>query len=197
MFTVVCALPAAAAAVVVIPSAIAQEVDNGNLPGSIVSEVLEGDSSSDAEDESNQDATNTATEDSNQQQDVDEDNVGEFGDDTADLEDANVAVPLGIPINVLEEVVEETLTPPPPSPDDDELPPEEPSEFVAFCYDNPDILRTLHCYDTLEDCELGRGFFGAEDECEGVETVPPNAFDCAISRNSEGEPEGASCVLDS
>jgi hypothetical protein len=121
MFTVVCTL--SAVVVVPPPSAIAQEdddVDDENLASSIVSEVLEDDDngSSDVEDENVQEAANTATEDSNQQQGVDEDNVGEFGDDSADLEDANVAVPIGVSINVLEEVVEETLTPP--SPDDDD-----------------------------------------------------------------------------
>jgi hypothetical protein len=39
----------------------------------------------DAEDESNLDATVTASIDPNQEQDADEDNVGEFGDDSADL----------------------------------------------------------------------------------------------------------------
>jgi hypothetical protein len=40
----------------------------------------------DAEDESNQDATVTSTEDSNQAQDVDEDNVGEFESFNFELE---------------------------------------------------------------------------------------------------------------
>jgi hypothetical protein len=103
-----------------------------DLAGSVVSDVLDdsaGDEGErendygDAEDESNQDATVTANIDPNQEQDVDEDNVGEFGDDTADLDDANVAAPIGIPVNVEEEVEaqeeeEPTPTTPPPSDDD-------------------------------------------------------------------------------
>ncbi len=52
----------------------------------------------DDKDQSNQHATVTATIDPNQEHDVDEVNVGEFGDDTADLDDANVTAPIGIPV---------------------------------------------------------------------------------------------------
>lgn len=193
MFTIVCALPAA-----VIPSAIAQEDDDVSLldneeglASSIVSEVLE---EGDADDTENvQNTTNTATEDSNQEQDVDEDNVGEFGDDSADLDDTNVAVSLGIPINVQEE--EEVVTPRPP--DDGELPPaEEPPEFVAFCNEQIDgrlFGFDFDCYDTLEDCVIGEEIFRVEDiECEGFETLPPNAGDCVVF-TFEGRPTGATC----
>jgi Ca2+-binding RTX toxin-like protein len=127
MFTVVCTL---SAVVVPPPSAIAQEddhdddVDHENIASSIISEVLEdddgGSSSSDAEEDDNvQDAANTAaTEDSNQGQTVDQDDTSTFGDDIADLEDANVAVPIGVPVNVEEEVVT-----PPPQEEQDTTPP--------------------------------------------------------------------------
>lgn len=96
---------------------------------------------------------------------------------------------------MLEEViVEETPTPPPP--EDGELPP---PEFVAFCYEF-EILGDIfiHCYDTLEDCELGGELFeegpGEASECEDVETVPPSALDCEVIRDEEeGEPLFASC----
>ena len=165
IFALMCTLPAA----MVPPSAIAQEEndeDDENLASSIVSDVLE-DGSSDAEDESNQDATNTATEDSNQEQDVDEDNVSEFGDDAADLDDTNVAVPLAIPIDI--DVIEEA---PPITPPEEE---EEPPEFVAFCHG---LDGRIACYDTLEDCEEVGELFGAQ--CEGVETVPELACNCEV-----------------
>lgn len=181
-------LPAA-----MVPSAIAQEDDDDeNLASSIVSDVLE-DGSSDAEGESNQDAANTATEDSNQEQDVDEDNVGEFGDDAADLDDANVAVPLGIPVNVqLEEEQEE--------PDDEVPSPEEQPEFVAFCFERENISPSIHCLDTLEECTIAAAVaedvFGdvinPDSPCEGVETLPTTEFwDCEVTQN--GEPS-FSCV---
>ena len=53
MFTIVCALPAAA----VVPSAIAQEDNDENLASSIVSEVFKGGDADD--DETDQDSTNT------------------------------------------------------------------------------------------------------------------------------------------
>ena len=96
----------------------------------------------DAEDGSNQDATVTATIDPNQEQDVDEDNVGEFGDDTADLDYANVAAPIGIPVNVEEqeetqeeEEVSTSTTPRPPGDDGGGLPLEELPEVVVCVED--------------------------------------------------------------
>jgi hypothetical protein len=118
MFTIVFALHAA----LIPPSAIAQEDDEDeNLASVIVSEVLDDGGSGDAEDENVQDATNAATEDSNQEQDVDQDNVGEFGDETAtidqDADAVNVAVPIAIPINVQLEEDEEVEEPPGPTPE--------------------------------------------------------------------------------
>jgi hypothetical protein len=110
MVTLLCAIiPAAAGAA---PSVIAQQEEETSLgeedlAGSIVSDVLEDRNAE--EDESNQDATNTANEDSNQGQDVDQDDISTFGDDTADLDSDNVAVPLAVPIDIDEEVVQEEL----------------------------------------------------------------------------------------
>ena len=70
---------------------------------------------------------------------------------------------------------------------------EEPPEFVAFCYEISS-LRLVDCYDTLEDCEIGGEIIGFGDvECEGVETVPPGAFDCEVIRDEAGEPIDAIC----
>ena len=105
-----------------------------NLSGSILSDVLDDGSNDDdvtddvAEDENDQDAANTGTEDSNQGQIVDQDDVSTFGDDTEDLDAANVAVPLGIPIDVEEEEEEEPsipTAPPSTTPPDEGLPPPE------------------------------------------------------------------------
>jgi hypothetical protein len=185
LFTIMCALPATTGAAM-IPSAIAQEDDDvdENLASSIVSEVLDG---GEAEDENSQDATNTANEGSNQGQDVDQDDISIFGDDTADLDDTNVAVPTAIPIDIQkEEVVEEeapTATPPE----------GEPPEFVAFCVASPAFFTFL-CFDTLEECEVGVGItFGGVGECEGFETLPPGAGVCVINRNNEGQPTGVAC----
>jgi Ca2+-binding RTX toxin-like protein len=118
MFTVLCALPAAG----VVPAAIAQEDDDEdeNLASSIVSEVL--DNSGDAEDESNQEATNTAAEDSNQEQVVNQEDISTLGDDTADVtgnqREANIAVPLAIPLDI--DVTEEAPPTPPPPPQEEE-----------------------------------------------------------------------------
>ena len=97
MFTIVCALPAEA----VVPSAIAQEDNYENLASSIVSEVLKGGDADD--DETDQDSTNTATLNPNQDQTVDQDDTVIFGDDdNADLDAANVAIPIAIPISIEE-----------------------------------------------------------------------------------------------
>ncbi len=98
-----CTLPAAEGAI--IPAAIAQEEDDAlldddlvDLASDIASEVL--DDSGDAEDESDKVATNTGTVNPNQDQTLGQDNVGEFADETADLDGTNVAVPIAVPINV-------------------------------------------------------------------------------------------------
>jgi hypothetical protein len=100
-----CTLPAAAAGAI-IPAAIAQEEDDAllddddlvDLASDIASEVL--DDSGDAEDESDQVATNTGTVNPNQDQTLGQYNVGEFVDETADLDDTNLAVTIAVPINV-------------------------------------------------------------------------------------------------
>lgn len=196
IFALMSILPAA----MIPPSAIAQEEDDTslddeeNLASGIVSDVLEDGNA--AEDESNQDAVNTASEDSNQEQDVDQDDISTFGDDTADLDDANVAVPLGIPINI--QLEEETPTTPPP-PDDGGLPP----DFVAFCLLSNIVTNPL-CFDTSEECETAQEFLrsGAEEEeeeddpiieeCDGVEELPPDALICTFLE--EEEVTGVVCV---
>lgn len=113
VLTLVCAILPALGAVLP-PSAFAQQEytslgEEEGLVSGILSDVLEdgGDqeeeNDGDAEDKFNQDATVTATIDPNQGQDVDEDNVGEFGDDNADADDANVAAPIATPIDVEED----------------------------------------------------------------------------------------------
>lgn len=87
-----CALPATA----VVPSAIAQEDNDENLTSSIVSEVFKGGDADD--DETDQDSTNTPTLNPNQDQTVDQDDTVIFGDDNADLDAANVAIPIAIPL---------------------------------------------------------------------------------------------------
>lgn len=173
IFALMSILPAA-----MIPSAIAQEEDDTslddeeNLASGIVSDVLDG--SGNAEDENDQDAANTASEDSSQEQGVDEDNVGEFGDDEADLDDANVAVPLGIPVNVQleEEVVVE------PEPDNGELPPED--EDVFFCLE--DIDFGVLCFNTLDECEFVEDLFSGFiiSDCDEFETPPSGAAICRV-----------------
>ncbi len=111
MLPLVCAIIPAAAA---LPPAIAQEdtsLGEEDITDSIVSNVLGGSDNADnhgeenysAEGEFNQDATVTTTIDPNQEQGVDEDNLGEFGDDAADLDDTNAVVPITTSSNVEEE----------------------------------------------------------------------------------------------
>jgi hypothetical protein len=143
-----------------LPPAIAQEetsLGEEDLAGSIVSNVLGGSDNNEEEEnggdaidnESNQDAASTATEDSNQGQDVDQDDISTFGDETADLiqdqSQANVAVPIAIPINV--HLIEE---------EEEEQPP---GDEVSFCYDT--TTQGVRCFPTLLDCERARA---ADDE---------------------------------
>jgi hypothetical protein len=95
--SLLCAIIPAAAAV---PSAIAQEENDENLAGSIVSEVLKGGDAED--DETDQDSPNTATPNPNQDQTVVQDDTVIVGDDNADLDAANVAIPIAIPISIEE-----------------------------------------------------------------------------------------------
>jgi hypothetical protein len=197
IFALMCTLPAAT----MVPSAIAQEEEDDisssssedeNLASGIVSEVLDTGGSGDAEDENAQDATNAATEDSNQGQDVDQDDISTFGDDIADLDDANVAVPLGIPINVqLEEIVEEE--------EEAAMPPEEePPEFVAFCF-QASGESFIRCFNTSEECagaeEFLVEFFGfiISAHCQGFVTIPPNAADCTFTQDEQAT--SVSCIF--
>jgi hypothetical protein len=96
--TLLCAIIPAAAAV---PSAIAQEENDESFASSIVSEVLKGGDAED-DDETNQDSPNTVTPNPNQDQTVVQDDTVIFGDDNADLDAANVAIPIAIPISIEE-----------------------------------------------------------------------------------------------
>lgn len=164
MFTLVCALPAG------IPSAIAQEDTSleEDLVGGIISNVLDGDAD-DAE--VNQDSTDTETVSSNQEdQTVDHDTVI-FGDNTADLDETNVDVPLN---------AEEGPSTPPP---DGRLSTEE----AVFCFE-PDLPRGFFCFDTLDECEIAEERVGSAEEllgsvisgCERFETPPPGALSCSV-----------------
>jgi hypothetical protein len=112
MLPLVCAIIPAVAA---LPPAIAQEDtslgEEENIASSIVSNVLGGSENANnggeenysAEGEFNQDATVIATIDPNQERGVDEDNLGEFGEAAAELDDTNAAVPITTPTDVQEE----------------------------------------------------------------------------------------------
>ena len=128
MVTLVCAIiPAAVGAMLLPPSAFAQQEDTSlgdkeqDLTGGIVSDVLDGDgdedeeweNDSDAEDEFNQDATVTASIDPNEGEDLNENNVGGLGDGTYNLDDANVAAPNSTAIYVEESKEESSTTSPP------------------------------------------------------------------------------------
>jgi len=61
---------------------------------------------SDTENSNEQGAGNDAELNQDEEQDIDQDHAAIFADDTADLDPANVAVPIAIPINVQEELEE-------------------------------------------------------------------------------------------
>ena len=67
--------------------------------------------SGDAENENQQGATNDARLQQLQVQNVDQDNFVEFGDQNADLDAVNVAIPIAVPINVDDEEEEEDGVP--------------------------------------------------------------------------------------
>ena len=120
MLPLVCAIIPAVAA---LPPAIAQEDtslgEKENIASSIVSNVLggsdnannDGEENYSAEGEFNQDAAVIAAIDPNQERGVDEDNLGEFGDDAAELDDANAAIPITTPTDVQEEFSAATSPP--------------------------------------------------------------------------------------
>lgn len=172
IFTLVSALPAG------VPAAIAQENSSSDedLVGGIISNVLDGGDDEENGDnadgaEANQDSTDTTTVSSNQEdQTVDHDTVT-FGDNTAEIDDTNV----GVPINV-----EEGPSTPPP---DNRLQTEE----VVSCFE-PELPRGFFCFDTLEECEIAEEQVGsaeevlgsATSECERFETPPPGALSCSV-----------------
>ena len=172
IFTLVSALPAG------VPAAIAQENGSSDedLVGGIISNVLDGDDDEENSDnadgaEANQDSTDTTTVSSNQEdQTVDHDTVT-FGDNTAEIDDTNV----GVPINV-----EEGPSTPPP---DNRLQTEE----VVSCFE-PELPRGFFCFDTLEECEIAEEQAGSAEEvlgsvtsvCERFETPPPGALSCSV-----------------
>jgi hypothetical protein len=164
-----------------------QEDDDENIASSIVSEVLDTGGSG-ADDESSQDAANTATEDSNQEQDVNEDNVGEFGDDAADLDDTNVAVPIAIPIGI--DVIEETAITPAPTEE------EEPPEDLLFCFLDFLDIDPILCFDTLQECQEAQLVVGGgRSQCFGSETFPLGSRDCVVLRDATGQPIDVTCNL--
>jgi hypothetical protein len=179
MVSLVCAIiPTVGAAV---PAAIAQEEETSlgeDLARGTISDIdggdneVNGDAAADAG--IDQDSTDTVTVNSNKDhQTVDQTDFNEFGDNTANFDTdqpaANVAVPIATP------------TPPPA---DGGLPPE---GDVVFCLEL--VGETISCFDTLEQCELGRAFLAdVISECEKFETPPPDAFLCVA------EEGGISCI---
>jgi hypothetical protein len=161
-----------------VPAAIAQENSSSDedLVGGIISNILDGGDDEENGDnadgaEANQDSTDTTTVSSNQEdQTVDHDTVT-FGDNTAEIDDTNV----GVPINV-----EEGPSTPPP---DNRLQTEE----VVSCFE-PELPRGFFCFDTLEECEIAEEQVGSAEEvlgsvtsvCERFETPPPGALSCSV-----------------
>jgi hypothetical protein len=185
IFTLICALPVAAGAV---PTAIAQVDeddaslldDDENLASGIVSNVLDGSSGDNDDDneEENDDGGAAAGGDTNTQAAV------PITDQ--DQEAANLALNEGVDVDVVqEEVQKETRTTPTPSEE------EEPPEFVAFCFVSGLLVTQPLCFNTSEECEDAEEFLGDVtpnvSDCEGVETLSPNAINCVNARNEEGE----------
>jgi hypothetical protein len=179
IFTVMCALPVAAGAV---PAAIAQEEQTTSLEedlaSGIVSDVLDG--GSDDENDNEENDSDAAGGDTNTQVTAP---ITDQDQTTADIA-ANRAANLDL------EVVREQL--PTPTPPEEEEPP----EFVAFCLEitNPEeeVNSFILCFDTSEECAEAQEFledqgFVISMECEGVETFPPGADECFVSRDNQGE----------
>lgn len=148
------------------PSAIAQEDDEAeNLASGTVSNVLESGSTSG-------DNANTQV------------SVPLIDQDQTD---ANLGVS-----EALDVTVERTLSPQE----------EEPPEFVAFClvFTGPGGDPITGCFDTSDECEIAQDILvdlfpdTLISECDGFETLPPNAADCNIVEDQEGEPIGFNCV---
>jgi hypothetical protein len=179
IFTLICALPVAAGAV---PTAIAQEEQTSSLEedlaSGIVSDVLDGGSDDEDDNDNEENDSDAAGGDTNTQVTAP---ITDQDQTTADIA-ANRAANLD-----LEVVREQSPTPTPPEG-------EEPPEFEAFCYEREG--GEIHCYDTLEDCIAGGEFLGIEDpDCEGFETLPPNAGECTVIRDLDGVPIGVTCFF--
>jgi hypothetical protein len=147
--------------------------------------------SGDALNDNEQGGVNDADLNLDQDVTIDENHASVFGDDTAELDNTNVAEPLGVPVNIQEEesvlVEEKTLAPtqtPTPPTDDDNQPTEEPPEEdeEVFCFES-EVLdpSVVLCFENLEDCEVGEDAFGfVISECEEFEAVPADAQTCTI-----------------
>jgi hypothetical protein len=169
LFTIMCALPATTT---VIPSAIAQEDDDmsldeaENLASGTVSNVL--------------DSGSTAGDNTNTQLSVPLIDQNQT--------DANLGLS-----EALDVTVERTL-----SPQEEEEPP----EFVAFClvFTGPGGDPITGCFDTSDECEIAQDILVdlfpdiLISECDGFETLPPNAADCNIVEDQEGEQIEVNCV---
>jgi hypothetical protein len=118
-------------------------------------------------------AVNNAELNQEQHQDVTQTNTANFGDDEADLDGVNVAVPIAIPISLQEEeIVEEPK---------EEVQP--PPEEGLFCFFEP---GGSICFDNLAECQealviVDRG----EEMCQRFETLPEDGILCRI--NEEGQ----------
>jgi hypothetical protein len=177
IFTVMCALPAAVGAV---PAAIAQEQTSSleeDLASGIVSDVLDGGSDDENDNDNEENDSDAAGGDTNTQVTAP---ITDQDQTTADIAENRAA-------NLDLEVVREQPTPTPP----DEGGEEEPPEFVAFCFVSGLSVTQSLCFNTSEECEDAEEFLGDVtpnvSDCEGVETLPPNAINCVNARNEEGE----------
>ncbi len=115
-------------------------------------------SSGDAENSNQQGATNDARLQQLQVQNVDQNNFAEFGDDTAELNAANVAVPIAIPINVDENEEEQQ----PPEDGEDNL--------VLVCARTGDDEGRISAIRLVPEDEIPEGF--SQENCE--DTRGPN-----------------------
>ena len=167
MVVLVCALLATGALSVAVAQLEDSSLGEQNLAGGIVSDVLDGshdeEENGGVDDKIDEDSTSTATIYPEQEKSVDKDNFVQYGDNTADFSTdqriPNVAVP-------------STST----RPLDDRLHPEN----LVFCTES-DLSGSLLCFDTLEDCKSGEEMVtSAISECEGFETLPPDALSCSV-----------------
>ena len=173
MFTVVCALPAAAG-VAQIPTVFAQEEDDEaeNLASDTVSNVLDNGNTA-------EDNTNTNTQLSVPITDIDQ-------------TDANLGLSEAVDVTV-----ERTL-----SPQEEEEEPPEFVAFCLEITSPPEeeVISDILCFDTSEECAEAqevledRGFV-ISMECEGVETFPPGALECVVFRDNPGGVVSINCQM--